>query len=77
MNPRKPSGDHVWDLTCRIIEKRVKPGDSARSILTDFVLLYKGLKRQAPKGVSETPLDLARKFLSSKSEKLGNRRNVS
>jgi hypothetical protein len=64
MIPRKVSGDPVWDLTCRIIEKRIKPGHSAKSILSDFAFLYTGLKRLAPKSVSETPLDLTRKFLS-------------
>jgi hypothetical protein len=76
MNPRKASGDPVWDLTCRIIEKRIRPGHSAKSILNDFALLYRGLRRLAPKSVSKTPLDLTREFLSTKSERLATRRQT-
>jgi hypothetical protein len=63
----KATGDPVWDLTSRIIEKRFKPGDSVKSILNDFTVLYKGLKRLAPKSVSETSLDVVRKFLAGDS----------
>ncbi len=64
----QPSGDPLWDLATRLIEKRTKPGDSTKSILRELGDLYAGLKRLAPKNVSETPMDQIRKFLSGKSE---------
>ena len=64
----QPPGDPLWDLATRLIEKRTKPGDSIKSILRELGHLYAGLKRLAPKHVSETPMDQVRKFLSGKSE---------
>jgi hypothetical protein len=64
----QPSGDPLWELATRLIEKRTKPGDSIKSILRELGDLYAGLKRLAPKNVSETPMDQVRKFLSGKSE---------
>ena len=60
-------GDPLWDLATRLIEKRTKPGDSTKSILRELGDLYAGLKRLAPKSVSDSPLDLTRKFLSGES----------
>jgi hypothetical protein len=62
------SGDPLWDLATRIVEKRVAPGDPVKSILRDLSLFYAGLKRLAAKSVSDSPLDQVRKFLSGESE---------
>jgi hypothetical protein len=64
----QPPGDSLWDLATRLVEKRTKPGDSTKSILRGLGELYTGLKRLAPKSVSDSPLDLTRKFLSRESE---------
>ncbi len=64
----KSSSDPLWELATRIVEKRTQPGDQVKSILTDLSLLYAGLKRLAPKSVSETPLDKVRKFLNNEAE---------
>jgi hypothetical protein len=61
-------GDPLWELATRIVEKRTQPGDPVKSILRDLGLLYAGLKRLAPKCVSETPLDQVRKFLNNEVE---------
>ena len=63
----KQSGDPLWDLATRIVEKRIAPGDPVKSILRDLSLLYAGLKRLAPKSVSGTPLDHVREFLGGES----------
>jgi hypothetical protein len=64
----KPSADALWELAIRLIEKRTKPGDSIKSILKDLRLLYAGLKRIAPKSISETPLEHVSKWLRGESE---------
>jgi hypothetical protein len=64
----KPSGDPIWDLATSLIQKRTKPGDSVKSILKDLRFLYAGLKRLAPKSVSETPLERVSKWLRGDDE---------
>jgi hypothetical protein len=66
--PNGPTGDPLWDLATKIIEKRVKPGGSIKSILKDIRTLYAGLKREAPKSLKQTSLELVSKWLRTEAE---------